>query len=383
MLVHDVETEKALVDFLRQHRSGRRTKVLCAIDIGGTNARVAFVAFHSGPFTMPESAPVVQIKRRIKSKRVLLDFLKSVAGAVSDCVEVVGAAFAGPGPRDATATRIGPFSNYEGDDRVIHSKDIPPTLFPPARSCIMNDLEAGSYGIVSLSIGGEMDKCFTTMWPSASSPSSPSPIKIDLDKGPCLILAAGTGLGTGLVYRGAGGAPVVMPLEFGHASVVEEEEDRDFYRFAKSRVGRGMRPLEYDDVCGGRGVGFAYEFVTGGDKCPPEEISARALRGDEKAVQAYWHHYKALTNLASNLTMGFQLGTVIIAGDNARHNQRILAGLTPRLRTYHLSHTTERMGFMSRPTFLRQIGQHNLNLQGCFFSAHSLAAPGPHAVAKL
>eukprot|EP00756_Hemistasia_phaeocysticola_P032359 Hpha_TRINITY_DN16403_c0_g3::TRINITY_DN16403_c0_g3_i2::g.159187::m.159187/K00845/glk; glucokinase len=339
--------------------------VLVAVDVGGTNTRLILTPASSSDLHL-----TAQCKVKISSKPALLAFFAEAAGAL-DGIAVGGAALCGPGPRNASGTQLGPFSNYKGKttaEKVLNLSDLPTALFPSGRTRMLNDLEAGSYGLVALGQTDVFAQCFTKMWGSAG-------VGLRLANGPFLVLAPGTGLGTGLIYL-SGGRPVVMPLEFGHCSVVCDSAD-PFTNLVKEKVQRGDKPPEYDDICAGRGLVWAWESLTKGRSDMPQlkepgDVAKRALQGGcGLAWEALSLYYKYLFRLASDLCMGFQLGGVLVIGDNVRHNAKFLGdpGAVKQLRGEFMSHTTERMGFMSRATVLRQTSPHNLNLDGLVYVA--------------
>lgn len=394
VLTEDCDSPAAAVEWVRAKSGAAAAQlpVLFACDIGATNARMCLstVPAPGQPVTV-----CAQYKRKANSKAALLAELRGLAAELTrlGCV-VVGSALCCPGPRDAAATQLGPIANYRADrreDRIIYKRELPESVFPPAHSRILNDLEAGAYGIVALGDSGGMETRFAKMW-------GPRPVGLSLGDGPYLVLAAGTGLGTGLVYRGAGatgaqdGAPVVMPLEFGHTSAYTmDAADAGFLEYVKGRVQLGDKPPEYDALCSGRGLLWAWEHASRkGSGLPklsdPGEVAKRALGTPPcpYAREAMFFHYKCLMGLASDLSMGFVLGGVILAGDNVRLNGKFLEEpeVCERLRQACHSHTTERMGYQSRVTVLRQTSPHNLNLEGSFYMAAKLRGPPP-ATAKL
>eukprot|EP01060_Flectonema_neradi_P013709 TRINITY_DN2044_c1_g3_i3.p1 TRINITY_DN2044_c1_g3~~TRINITY_DN2044_c1_g3_i3.p1 ORF type:complete len:372 (+),score=82.08 TRINITY_DN2044_c1_g3_i3:39-1154(+) len=343
------------------------TAISVAVDVGGTNTRVSLQSVAT-----PTAATV--FKKKVNSKVDLLDFLSTIGSKLAG-KKITGAALAGPGPRNATGTQLGPFSNYQGNsnnDKIIKKSDLPSSLFPQGNTTLLNDLEAAAYGIAAVSKSGELSSNFSMMW-------GPNDAKrMYLERGPYLVIAAGTGCGTGLVHLGSKGSVEVMPLEFGHVSVVTETPEEEWLSHMKSILKRGDKPPEYDDVVTGRGLLWAYDFYRQKDMSvatptlkDPAEVAQRSHDGCKVARKAMQVHYKLIMNLASNLTMGFVLGGIVIAGDNAMHNEPFLSSPdnVEYLKTAYLSHTTERMGFQSRVNVIRQTGFLSLNLLGAFFKA--------------
>lgn len=352
--------------------------VLVAVDVGGTNTRLILTT--SGILAPTSSAAglTAQCKVKINNRPALLAFFAEAASALAG-LTVGGAAICGPGPRNASGTQLGPFSNYKGQttaDKILKMSDLPAALFPSGRTRMLNDLEAGSYGLVALGQSGAFPQCFSKMW-------GPGGVQLNLSNGPFLVLAPGTGLGTGLIYL-SGGRAVVMPLEFGHTTVISDTVD-PFMDLVKEKVQRGDKPPEYDDICAGRGLVWAWEAASKGRSdlprlSEPADVARRALEhGCSVARQAVWMYYKYLFRLAADLSMGFVLGGVLVIGDNVRHNAKFLGDpdAVGKLKAEFLSHTTERMGFMSRVTVLRQTSPSNLNLDGLVYVARGELRAGP------
>ena len=155
---------------------------------------------------------------------------------------------------------------------------------------------------------------------------------------------------------------------------------------------RGNHPPEFDDICSGRGLEYIYaasqDMAQHGVNCAEKksasdnkkinvaapQISQLAEAGDFDALNAFSVKYGILMNLASQLSMGFVPKTVVIAGDNAVRHSFFLGSPTAakQLRDEFISHTTERMGFMSRVQMVRQSQEMNLNLIGAAFEASQL-----------
>lgn len=81
------------------------------------------------------------------------------------------------------------------------------------------------------------------------------------------VLAMGTGLGTGLIVGSAGGKFNVIPLEAGHVHIATPgvnsehfKEERERIEFLSQKIYGGAYPIEYEDICSGRGLEFCYEF---------------------------------------------------------------------------------------------------------------------------
>eukprot|EP01063_Lacrimia_lanifica_P023172 TRINITY_DN3065_c1_g2_i1.p1 TRINITY_DN3065_c1_g2~~TRINITY_DN3065_c1_g2_i1.p1 ORF type:complete len:371 (+),score=125.34 TRINITY_DN3065_c1_g2_i1:60-1172(+) len=350
-------------------------QVYVAVDIGGTNARVAVMDAARG------ASGGVMVVKKTNVMKDMLAFLQDFETELMarGWVTVVGAAVAGPGPRNAAGTQLGPFSNYTAECRVLNMADLPKRLFPAGKTAFMNDLESAAYGIAAVSQDGRFPSMFKKMW----GPQDGS--KMHLDHGPYLVLAVGTGCGTGLVHL-VDGKVTVMPLEFGHTSIVPEKADQALLDSLAASLYKNDKPAEYEDIVAGRGLVRAYMYYRETAKAEAStpalkdagDVAACAKKGCKIAADAMWVHYKYLIHLASDLAMGFVLGGVVLAGDNVLYNEFFVSqpDVQRRLETHFKSHTMERMGFQSRVDVFRQTQKFSLNIEGAFYKAREAALGG-------
>jgi hypothetical protein len=75
-------------------------------------------------------------------------------------------ALAGPVKSHSTVT----LTNWPGavSERTISLSDLPASVFPPLCSIFLNDLEAGTYGVLSASKQGIIDSYFEQLWPETA-----------------------------------------------------------------------------------------------------------------------------------------------------------------------------------------------------------------------
>ena len=364
------------------------TKLIFVADVGATNTRVSFIP------QQITNTEILFFKSKAGSIQQMIDFFQRTAEEAGDkiCSRIVASAIAIPGPitDGGKVTVIANFAAKDTAGRTLHVDQLPKRVCPLGRTTLLNDLHACASGIAALNHIGVLAGSFSRMWASNSSSGSsknkssslptneynqPSEDSISLGKGSVVVLAPGTGLGTALLYyRPDNGRFLTIPLEFGHVNLATFKEDELVRKWAKA-LGRGdEHPPEYDDTCSGRGLEFIYnQYLNKGNTSLPAPSISKLAReqGEPKAVKAFTIMYSLLMNLASNLSMGFVPLTVVIAGDNAvRHS--FFLGKSSNVKLLHdefLSHTTERMGFMSKVQCLRQQKEMNLNLIGAAFEA--------------
>ena len=362
----------------------RKVKLIFVADVGATNTRVSFVPIQLATHTL------LFFKARASSVPDMLRLFKETeARATSEITSrVVAAAVAVPGPVTENGS-VAVVANFEAKDtagRTIRVADFPTKLCPMGRTRLLNDLHACAAGIAGLSHIGAFGAAFKRMWgPAAKADASNNnsgngDAPVSLGKGSVVVLAPGTGLGSALLHFDADSDRfIVVPLEFGHTHISTFKHPALMASLV-STLGRGNHPVEFDDVCTGRGLEHIFKLTQssaigaktdGSGTVSAPLISRAAASGDMDATMAFTIKYGLLMNLASQLSMGFVPDTVVIAGDNAVRHKFFLGDTrhAAQLKAEFLSHTMERLGFMSRVQVVRQDVEMNLNLIGAAFAA--------------
>uniref|UniRef100_A0A7S1L847 Glucokinase n=1 Tax=Neobodo designis TaxID=312471 RepID=A0A7S1L847_NEODS len=364
-----VETT-VLADFVREARA--TTGSLLAVgDVGASTVRFALV-------TGVEHGQTVQFLKfsNIRSVPNLHKVLEVIATALGDTVtrRITAGAIAVPGPvQDGERAVIANYKAETTEGRTIDARKLPSGLFPRAKTVVLNDVEAAGYGVIGLDTVGDLN-IFRILWESGRAPRHDNaPLKA-LPKGNILVVAPGTGLGSCLIQyhpRAVGGGQAgtysVLPLEFGHTNAPQHEETA-FLDSYSQELGYAA---EFDDVCTGRGLEFAYRFHSNGKRLTAPEISQLAKDGDDTASLAMRTYHQFIMSFCSQLTMGLLLSAIIICGDNVVSNGYYFErpANVDALRDQLLSHSMERMGFMSRPDVCLATQHINLNLIGCIYAA--------------
>jgi glucokinase len=174
-----------------------------------------------------------------------------------------------------------------------------------------------------------------------------------------LVLAAGTGLGVGLLTHQHGASDFhVLPLEGGHMLLntvgvnhALYAEEQDLLQFVGRKLYDGKYTLEFEDFVSGRGVLALYNWTTK-DHPEAEALSDTAqgiaietressalrllLTCDKRCVvakrataeppcpfakKALLLHYQYLMRAAQNLAIGMNVKGVFLAGDNQVFNR--------------------------------------------------------------
>ena len=359
--------EVPLDELVRQTVSLIEARLFCIVDVGATNVRVAVVP------RLSASKPIAFVKARASNRAEFLRVLQRVAAALGPAVQakIAAAAVAVPGPVQDGVARIANYgAKHEGED--VGLRDLPPALFPAGATTLLNDLESAAMGLVGVSRVGAFPAHFSRMWKGSVDKSSAAALP---EGHHTLVVAPGTGLGSALLmWDAAARRHVVLPLEFGHTNIATKHDHAFLARYERA-MARGSFLPEYDDLCTGRGLQALYADECGGATQPADKdagaIVALAREGDAKARRALLRYFKFLMVFSGHMVMGMQAFCVVLCGDNVVHNGFFLAedANATALKAELLDHSSERMGFLSRASVVRQTVSLNLNLVGCAQSA--------------
>lgn len=346
---------------------------LCLIaDVGATHCRLGLRPV--GPSVLA----LRFVKVEVNSVKSFHDASTKFAARLGKDVttRIVTACVSIPGPITHAGARGGPISNFSGptpQEKVVLLEALPSVLFPKGRTTLLNDLEAGSYGIIALHHGGAFDQYFTQMWKGNEGEDKGND-RASLGEAHSVLLAPGTGLGTSVVlYDRLERRHHVMPLEFGHTSV-QSCSHRDILRSYRRKLARGHFEVEYDDLCSGRGLEFLYRRIKGIDAKAASptagQVCSLASQGDRDALMTMRLYYTFLMRLASQLAMGICPRQIILLGDNMVKNEFYFNtdAVDAMHRTFR-DHSMERLNFMSRVGAVRQTKFLNINLTGCAYVA--------------
>jgi len=244
---------------------------------------------------------------------------------------------------------------------------------------IINDLEACCFGILALAKDGTLNKYFTPLWGGESSE------KITLNPSHYAVLAAGTGLGAGLLVKLASRDFQVLPLEGGHGIIPSSgkatpsyETEQKLFDFISQKLYDGKHGPEFEDIVSGRGVGYVFEFLTR-DLADPklkslstEEIAQAAnSKSIPQAVDALLLHYKYLIRCAQNVCVTMNGKGVFLAGDNQVYNFPFVKANSHVFQEEFLHHP-KKLWLEHTPVFV-QTASYNFNLHGTVYVANLIA----------
>lgn len=378
-------------------------------DVGGTNARIGFgrklPPQHAQGAQSKEAPPRVHIvyvhfSMTRKSIEQLPEFFATILetirstskdGGSSILRRIVSGAVSVPGPVDEGGAVAGPFNNLHG---VTQLSDYPKELFPTGHACLMNDLQAGGFGVAAVNDANVFDDYFSVVWEGSLAKKDKGRRKpVDVANGGCLVVAPGTGLGTSLIYpfdqlgrqseaaTGEKKQVGVMSLELGSTTLPMRKGLDPSYYMGLSEFVHGVSPTTHEvqlpiseDACCGRAILYNYRYLTQGE-ARAEELPQSAEqvvrlakeRKDPVAMKALSMAYQSLMATCGEGIITFLPRTVCVVGDNTVQNSFFFES-EARLKELQAAlneHPMGETGFMSRPTFLRQTKPINLNLLGC------------------
>ena len=165
-----------------------------AVDVGGTNTRVVFTNQKTGVTVgltkFPGGGRVEKLLTEFNEIAKIMDSIPVHAASTAICL----AGRVQDGGKKIELT------NFEAEARIMTLDQMPQTLFPPASTRFLNDLEAASYGLLSLADAKTFKSHFASAWgPSHVSDSSNESDFIPETGTTYAVVAAGTGLGASLL----------------------------------------------------------------------------------------------------------------------------------------------------------------------------------------
>jgi len=346
-------------------------KYVIGVDVGGTNTRVAVCGL-DGQYIIVSKFLSSSLKQLLGGLEQLSAPLISLMGFApyAACLDI-----AGPVAENGTQVEI---TNYSGSsaERTIKTSDLPPLLFPAGRTVFVNDLESCCYGILGLDEQKKLGEFFAPLWGHVST-------ELQLPHVHHAVLAAGTGLGAGLLLKLGNRNFQVYPLEFGHALIpplgithMDREFDQHLLNYLSERLYAGAYPAEYEDIVSGRGLTYVYDFLvkdltdtTGG--LTPAEIASAAASGNAHAKKALEVHYRTLIRTSQNIATAMNVKGIFLAGDNQVANDGFVKSIQKELHEEFLNHP-KRHWIENVPVYT-QITTFNINLYGTLYVARLLA----------
>jgi glucokinase len=351
--------------------------ICIGIDIGGSGLRIRISnALNIQQFI---DLPHIRAQSTNEAQGILRNLQKALKEAVADFV-TKGSAIAVAGPLKGNTCIL---TNWPGDasGRTIVLDQLPPTLFPPGRCVLLNDLEAGAYGVIAANDQKQLEPLFQQLWTDAAP------------KGPIVsntrtaVLAMGSGFGGALIVKNSMlPEPLVLPTEIGHIQIPPVCEKDDGYQLEHALIQHvsnhyyeGKQMPEYEDVASGRGLCIAYQFFKRRyekEHIPIErlnagEIADMAKHGNKIAREALLWHYKLFIRAVKAVGTSLCCDSVLLALDNQVKNAWFIASASDKLRQEF--YTFIRPDWMKGIRVYSQKEVLNFNVLGTDYMAHSLA----------
>jgi len=374
MATTGVEIDTKALETVKTWVSEKKGFVL-GIDIGATNTRIG----------------VTNLDQAAADYIILCTLVADDVGKLAAAIAVVGAHLpvpalacgidaAGPVSEDKNSVVI---TNWpESHDRTIDITKLDERVCPRGKTALLNDLEACCYGISALSAAEQLGKYFELL----EDPAKPVPARLQPRKH--LVMAMGTGLGVGVLLDNPDTKKTnqftVLPMEIGHTIVTHFGQthkdyfnDEKFLLWLGKKVYGGLHSPEFEDICSGRGLAWAYEYLTNGKVCEPKDIAQGAMKGDKEAENAMLLHYRFLLRVAQNTCVGVQTKGVILCGDNQVHNHAFVRAHAADLTAEFLHHPKQNgpsghHWLDSIPIFIQKVSV-NANMIGCICVANTVA----------
>jgi len=266
-------------------------------------------------------------------------------------------------------------TNYILESRYLCKQDLPSTLFP-TKTVFINDLVAACEGIIALGEDGRLGEFFQTLW----SPFEEDNVNITLKNVTYVVMAMGTGLGSAILLR-QNTTHSLLPTENGHTSLTplgpshpDYKEECDLIEFISNKIYGGKDPIEWEDICSGRGLVSCYQFLTRNeinacnDKLTALDVVQQAIeKSNPNAEKALLLHYKYLFRISQQQSVGMIAKGVFLAGDNQASNDFFVKQHIPYFKGEFLQ-STKKEWILDIPVY-RQTKSYNLNLLGCLHSA--------------
>jgi len=372
-IMSGIKYRKEAEETVAKWKKEGKTCIYAAVDIGGTNTRIAL--------GLSAKEKVVYCTFECSSIPKLMECLNEVSKHLNETlgqpIKASTIAAAGPSKRNKQVT----VTNYDGkslEDKVLLLSKLPPCLFPSGKTTIINDLEAGCFGILSIDQTKEITKYFENKTPTIKAECDKDSL---LDDHNSLVLAVGTGLGVGSIIFV--GKYDVLPMEGGHIQIVpyscdhpEYEKEQKMLGYLSKKLYDGKHQIEYEDICSGRGLVSVYEYLCTLNKDAPKltkpvEIHDHAKKGDKTCLEAFLIHYKYLARCTATLSVALQAHTVFWCGDNQIKNQDLLTDnlmkeIMKELRNHPKSLWVDRIRLCIQYKSL------NLNIEGALNVAHRM-----------
>lgn len=278
-----------------------------------------------------------------------------------------GSAFAIPGIR--TGTDVVP-NNWPLPDsaRTIRTTLFPEGLYPKEHHRLLNDMEAGAYGLVQSQKEGSIGQYFRKLW------GGDGPI---ISEKRTAVMALGSGLGAAIIVHDSfNKTPFVISSELGYlqaprvaANHENFKEDNKLTQILSEHYYKDGQMPCYEDFASARGIIALYKALTNKENLNAGEIAELAKKGDACAYKAIKLHYLYFTRFAKNIGATLRCETVVMALSNQVSNDWLIKEIVDDMK--------KEFNDSTRPQWIKDIRVYsqtkdmNFNLNGVTFMAHN------------
>ena len=361
---------------LKDWAKNEHLTICVGVDVGGSGLRVRI---SNSIEIRSECVDLDHIKA--KNTRKAIEELTKIENCIASIVpdfECKGATIAVAGPiRNGTCI----ITNWDGpsEERTIDTNCMPSRIFPVGRTFLLNDLEAGAYGIIAADKLGILESKFDILF----GESKPGDSIISDSR--TAVLAMGSGLGIALILKSQFiEKPIVLPTELGHLQIPivcsgpNHKEEQEMAEALSKEFYDGKLTPEFEDLCSGKGLSFAYKYLLKKEKgsaseeeADPPKIAEKAQKGDKIARDAMLWHYKMFARSAKVVATSLSCSSLVMALDNQVKNSWFISQVAKELEAEFYSFT--------RPEWIQNVKCYtqkevlNFNILGADYMAHQIA----------
>ena len=338
-----------------------------AIDVGGTKTRARFGNIDGGGSRLNTNQSTL-LHKKVSSVNELRNFITEITkqGKPRRCA--IG--FGGP---VVSGTEV-QMSNWP-DNPAITIGDLYDWGLPKGCTLMMNDMEAGAYGVISM---GEKDGAAGTDFVCLHSAENTNE---DLQSSNKVLLAPGTGFGTiGIVSaRTKAGEILEEPVasEIQHSAAFPLDPVHGALIAWLSETKCAGRIPSWEDFVSGRGLVNIHDGLLGISRVAPAagasdpvdraaRIAANAVAqsdaGCEEALDIY---YRCMAKVAQILALTYQpFGGIYIGGESTRRN----LSFVKKSRFISELHDNSKLGRLLERFPVYVITQSDLNIRGALWA---------------
>lgn len=352
-------------------RVGNALKFCLGADVGGSGIRFCFSNANDKTQVIEPKHIKVSSAQEFHS---VFDKLSEQISSIYPEAQCVGSSIACAGLRKEDTVQV---MNWKGTaaDQTIRISKINQKLFPYQHSLMMNDLESGGYGIISISEDKELAKrCFKKLW-------GPEGRQILSKSYNTAIMAMGSGLGSALIYSEPDTKThVVIPTESGYlmSSSLRElnpryKADQTTLNFISDRYFKGQLYPPFEDLASGHGLVDDYDaLMNTKTNFNAIKIVELAKSGDKTAKLAMKNHYIYFTRLAKQFAYALNCKSVVMALSNQVSNKWLIDEIANDLETEF--HESPEWRAVNDVSVFSQIEDINVNIVGTTYMAHYCAS---------